>query len=107
MAKAIKSTIDITVGIYDTEYVFIDHGDYMTVTEPFVKWVNNSGSLATRKHKVTNEKELSVLRALIDADAYQIADSDGNTVCVDDIIGEQFTHPQYLPSAKDLEEYSA
>ena len=47
-------TINTTCGIYDTEYVLINHKDGgISVKTPFIKWTNNSGSLAFKQVKIT------------------------------------------------------
>ena len=47
-------TINTTCGIYDTEYSLINHKDgCISVKTPFIKWTNNSGTLAFKKVKIT------------------------------------------------------
>lgn len=39
-------TINITCGIYETEYSLTAHRDgSITVKAPYIKWINNNGSL--------------------------------------------------------------
>jgi hypothetical protein len=74
-----KSTIDCTVGIYDTEYTFVDHGDYITVTEPIIKWTSNSGTLDFERHKITSDRKKSAIRNMIENDC--LIDDDGTPIC--------------------------
>ena len=47
-------TINTICGIYDTEYSLINHKDGgISVKTPFIKWTNNSGSLAFKQVKIT------------------------------------------------------
>jgi len=47
-------TINTTCGIYDTEYSLINHKDGgISVKTPFIKWTNNSGTLAFKQVKIT------------------------------------------------------
>jgi hypothetical protein len=47
-------TIETKCGIYDTEYTLIKHRDgSISIKTPYVKWVNNSGSLAFKNVKIT------------------------------------------------------
>ena len=54
-------TLDTTCGIYNTEYKLIAHknGTY-SVKSPYIKWVNNSGSLAFKTVKINKFKDFIV-----------------------------------------------
>ena len=46
-------TIETKCGIYDTQYTLIQHRDgSISIKTPYIKWVNNSGSLAFRIVKI-------------------------------------------------------
>ena len=62
-----KQTIDCKCGIYDTEYTLTVTGDKMTVKAPYIKWVNNNGSLAFRRVVVRDEDKADV-QAFFDED---------------------------------------
>ena len=49
-----SKTLDITCGIYNTEYTLTKHRDgTRTVRAPYIKWEGNSGCLAHRNIRVT------------------------------------------------------
>ncbi len=60
--------IACTCGIFYTSYTIRDYGKHAVITEPYIKWAGNSGSLAFRKTRIDNEKQLSIIRQMIDAD---------------------------------------
>jgi hypothetical protein len=43
------STIECTVGIYNTQATVRVYANKTVVTAPYVKWTNNTGTLAFRK----------------------------------------------------------
>ena len=46
-------TLDVTCGIYDTEYKLTAHKDgSLTIKAPYIKWANNNGNLAFRTVKI-------------------------------------------------------
>lgn len=50
-------TKDVSVGIWDNEqYVARIYKDKVIVVTPYVKWVNNSGSLAYSKQSIRDQK---------------------------------------------------
>jgi hypothetical protein len=54
-------TIDTQCGIYNTEYRLIKHKDgSISVKTPYIKWVNNSGSLAFKNVKITRFVEAAL-----------------------------------------------
>ena len=45
--------IDVSVGIYNTEYTLVNHHDgSVSIKTPYVKWAGNSGSLAFKVVKI-------------------------------------------------------
>ena len=47
-------TINTTCGIYETQHSLINNKDGgISVKTPFIKWTNNSGTLAFKKVKIT------------------------------------------------------
>lgn len=62
MAKQNK-VIDVTCGVYQTEYRLIAHRDgSFSVKSPYVKWVGNNGSLAFNTAVVPEKRKASVLK---------------------------------------------
>lgn len=59
--------IEVKCGIYNTAYVIRDYGNHIVVSAPYVRWINNSGSLDFRKTKITHPESMSVVRALANA----------------------------------------
>jgi hypothetical protein len=55
-------------GIYDTQYTIRDYGAKIVVTEPYVRWENNSGSLDFRKTTITNPKTMIVIRGMAESE---------------------------------------
>jgi hypothetical protein len=54
-------TIDTQCGIYNTEYTLIKHRDgSISVKTPYIKWVNNSGSLAFKIVKIKRFAEQAI-----------------------------------------------
>jgi hypothetical protein len=45
----IATTIDCTVGIYNTQATVRVYADKTIVTAPYVKWASNTGTLSFRK----------------------------------------------------------
>jgi len=83
-----KQTIDVTTGIYDTEYTMRDYGGKITITAPFVRWVNNSGSLDFRKTTVTNAKTMDVIRQMFNGGEMVNDDQDN----LQDILDGNYRH---------------
>ena len=51
-----NTTLDVTCGIYNTEYSLTKHRNgTRTVCEPYIKWMDNTGCLAHRKIKISAE----------------------------------------------------
>ena len=90
MEKSIKSTIDVTCGIYDTEYTVRDYRTHIVVTEPYIKWVNNSGNLAFCKHKITNVDAMAIVRIMADDNEMMLSDGDG-TINIEDIFKNNYS----------------
>jgi len=63
-----KSVIEAKVGIYDSEYVIKDYGEYIIVLAPYVRWRDNTGSLAHRKVRVEKENEKEAVRKFAEED---------------------------------------
>jgi hypothetical protein len=54
-------TIPAHIGIYDTQYTLIKHRDgTLSVKVPYIKWVNQLGSLAFKKVKIERHAALVV-----------------------------------------------
>ena len=57
-----NKSIDVTCGIYNTEYRLIQHKDgTISVKAPYVKWTDNSGSLSFRTVKISKDDKADVL----------------------------------------------
>lgn len=66
MAKQNK-VIDITCGVYQTEYRLIAHRDgSFSVKSPYVKWVGNTGHLAFNTTVVPKKRQTEVLEMFKD-----------------------------------------
>jgi len=62
MSKQNK-VIDVTCGIYSTEYRLISHRDgNFSVKAPFVKWRGNTGVLAFETLSVPEKRKATVLK---------------------------------------------
>jgi hypothetical protein len=71
-----KTEISVTCGIYDTVITILDYGHKICITEPYVKWVNNSGSLDFGKETFTDEKKMKLIRRFADAEELYVHDGD-------------------------------
>jgi hypothetical protein len=59
--------ITTTCGIYETEYTLINHRDgSISVKAPYIKWINNNGSLAFKTIKIDKFSEQAKLCFLDD-----------------------------------------
>jgi hypothetical protein len=86
------TTIESTCGIYDTEYTLRDYGTKLIVTEPYIKWEQNTGCLAFEKTRVTNAKTMAVIRNMF-ADDELIND---DQICLSDVLAGNYG---FLPRA--------
>jgi hypothetical protein len=67
--KRINLIVAVKVGIYNTQYDLTQHKDgSITVREPYIKWVNNSGSLDFKKVKITDKPRVKDIKKLFAAD---------------------------------------
>lgn len=58
-----NKVIDCKCGIYSTEYRLICHKDgSVSVKRPFIKWVNNSGSLTFETVAIREDRKALVLK---------------------------------------------
>ena len=65
------TTVNCKVDIWDTAIVARDYGDRIVLTAPYTRWADNSGTLATRKVRVTGSA-VPVLRAALAGGASEI-----------------------------------
>lgn len=69
MARPIcKITKDVVVGIYDSEYSANIYADKIIVTTPYIKWIDNSGSLDTKKNAIRDKKIIDKVIAVLNDD---------------------------------------
>lgn len=61
--------IEITCGIYNAEITIRDYGHKICVTEPYVRWKNNTGNLAEEKWATTDPAKMELIRAFAAAGA--------------------------------------
>jgi hypothetical protein len=79
-------TIDCQTGIYDTEYTLTCHKDgSVTVRVPFIRWTNNSGSLAFTQVTIKAGKRAEVIKRFF-ADDTLVIDDSGCFLTLDDVI---------------------
>ena len=64
-----NNTIDMKVGIYETTATIIHHRDgSVTIKEPFVRWAQNTGTLAFRKITLTGSAALKAKELFAEPD---------------------------------------
>jgi len=84
--KKLNRTIDCQTGIYDTEYTLVCHKDgSVTVKAPFIRWVNNSGSLDFTNTTIKAGKKAEFVKKFFEADELVI-DDEGMFLTIDDVI---------------------
>jgi len=70
------TTIETTCGIYETETTIRDYGHKVCVTNPYIKWVNNSGTLDFEKATFKKAEQMTAIRKFSDAECLCAADGD-------------------------------
>lgn len=53
----------IQVGIFDSTLVARCYRDKIIITEPYVRWVGNTGGYAVRKHRIDDPAQVAAFRA--------------------------------------------
>ena len=65
----INLVVLVKVGVYNTQYELTQHRDgSITVREPYIKWVNNNGTLDFQKVKITDPRRVADIKKLFAAD---------------------------------------
>lgn len=79
--------IDVTTGIYDTEYTIRDYGTHIVVTAPFVNWDNNTGSLDFYKIRCDDPDDMAAIRIFAERDSLvEEANNNGEVLILDDVL---------------------
>jgi hypothetical protein len=88
MSASKKTSIYCTCGIYDTVYTVRDYGSKIVITAPYVRWVNNNGSLDFAKTTVSDISGIALVRAMVDNDELVVDGVDNNIghLTMDDVI---------------------
>ena len=79
--------INVITGIYDTEYTIRDYGSHIIVTEPFVNWHNNTGSLDFRKIRCDDPGDMAAIRIFAERDSLgEPANNGGEWLSLSDVL---------------------
>ena len=70
------TTIETTCGTYETEATIRDYGHKVCVTNPYIKWVGSTGSLAFEKATFTDERRMTAMRKFAEAECGATDDGD-------------------------------
>ena len=79
--------IDCKCGIYDTQTTIRDYGHKIIVTEPFIKWINDSGSLDFHKIRLTTPRAMRIARVCAREEKLAVISDDGEMLAMlDDVL---------------------
>jgi hypothetical protein len=87
MSKKIKTwSDDIKVGIYDDQWALTLYDDKAILHMPYVKWVNNSGSLAESVTRFDAESGAKTLAQFHKIAAQEIEDGEDYTERIQELV---------------------
>ena len=87
MSKKIKTwSDDIKVGIYDDQWTLALYDDKAILHMPYVKWVNNSGSLSEHVTRYDAESRSQMLAKFRKIAAQEIEDGEDYTERIKELV---------------------